>query len=383
MTEPRDAVIIGAGPAGSAAAIELSGRGHDVALIERDRFPRHKVCGEFLSPEALPHLRRWGLDRRLEEEEVELIDTGVFHLPGGRRAKLDLPRPALGVSRFLLDDLLACRARESGARLLLESPVEQVEALGGDPRRGFAVSYSADSEPRTLSARIVLATWGRWSPLDRTLRRPFALRTAGRFFGWNRHYSGDSGHLARQVHLHFFPGGYAGVSRVEKGVVNFAGVVAERDLRRCGGGWEAFTEDLLRRQPALAAGLRGLSPLGPFLGSPTVFFEKRSPVFGGMLAAGDAAGIRDSFSGSGQSSAIASGVLAARVASAHLRGEIGFEQMCRRHAAAWNGLLGRAFRWDAAFRAILFSRPLRAMAFPLLPLLLPRGFELTRTPSVD
>jgi flavin-dependent dehydrogenase len=372
-----DAVVIGAGPAGSAAAIELARRGHAVALLERDHFPRPKACGEFLSPDALPTLERWGLRSLLEEAGAETIRAGAFCFGTQPPIEFELPRPALGVSRFLLDDLLARRSAGAGARVFFGANADAVEPAGKRPEEGFTVSGAAGGKRFQLSSRIVVAAWGRSSPLDRAFGRPFAARTSGRFLGWSRHYAGSSARLARRVELHFFRGGYAGLSRVEGQAVNFAGIVSESELRRSGPGWETFTGDLLRREKGLAAALSGLSPAGDFRGTSAMVFERRAPVFGRLLAAGDVAGLRDPFTGSGQSSALSAGILAAEAASEFLRGETDFDRMCRRYRSRWRSRLGRAFSWDAVFRAALSNGPLRRL-LPRLAPLIPLGFELTR-----
>ncbi|PYQ34156.1 MAG: monooxygenase, partial [Acidobacteria bacterium] len=104
MTESFDAVVVGAGPAGSAAATVLAGSGRAVLLLEKDVFPRHKVCGEFLSPDALPSLDRLGTRAEIESATAERMTRGALHLPGRRAVRFELPRPALGISRLRLDD---------------------------------------------------------------------------------------------------------------------------------------------------------------------------------------------------------------------------------------------------------------------------------------
>ncbi|HWC65148.1 MAG TPA: FAD-dependent oxidoreductase, partial [Thermoanaerobaculia bacterium] len=202
MSPTLDVAIVGAGPAGSAAAIELARRGLTVAVLEKERFPRDKVCGEFLSPEALGDLARWGVAARIERERVERIERGVFFFGDGRSVSFPLPRPAVGVSRRLLDALLAEEAAASGAAVRFGVAIEAIE---GSLAEGFALTAAGGE---TIRARAVVASWGRWSPLDRSLGRAFATRTRGRFFGWSRHDSGDSSGLAGRIHLHFFLDGY-------------------------------------------------------------------------------------------------------------------------------------------------------------------------------
>ncbi|HEU5249438.1 MAG TPA: FAD-dependent oxidoreductase, partial [Thermoanaerobaculia bacterium] len=83
MSESFDAVVVGAGPAGCAAAVTLATRGRSVLLLEKDLFPRHKVCGEFLSADALPALERLGVREAVESASDERMSRGTLHPVGG------------------------------------------------------------------------------------------------------------------------------------------------------------------------------------------------------------------------------------------------------------------------------------------------------------
>jgi flavin-dependent dehydrogenase len=386
VTAGFDVAIVGAGPAGSSAAIELARRGRSVVLLEKERFPRDKVCGEFLSPEAMDDLARWGVAARIAAEPVERIDRGTFFLAPRRAVDFSLPLPGTGVSRRLLDTLLAREAESAGAQVRFGRDVERIE---GSLAGGFSITAAADPP---LAARCVLAAWGRWSPLDRALGREFARRTRGRFFGWSRHDEGDSSHLAGKIHLHFFRGGYCGLSRIEGGVVNFAGVVAEKELRRRlgsapdgGGGWERFLAALVEGEPRLRADLAPLRPAREVLGTPAVFFERHSPAFLGILGIGDAAGIRDPFTGDGQATAIRGGIVAAETVDAFLRGDVGADALERAHRETWTRAFRAPFTWDGIFRKALLSPFVRRLLLPVASPLVRIGIERTRLgrPALD
>ena len=368
-----DVAIVGAGPAGTCAAIALRRMGFSVLVLERDRFPRHKVCGEFLSFEAIGDLEACGAAERVRSAGGEPIERGAFFFEGRRSIEFPLPRPAVGISRYLLDYILAEAASAAGAQV---RHGRRVEHISGDLEGGFRLSV--DGKEAGVAARAVLAAWGRWSPLDLAMGRPFAARTRGRFFGWSRHDAGSSAHLAGRVHLYFFRGGYCGLSRVEGGMVNFAGVVSEAELRRRGAGWERFLAALVEEQTALREDLAPLSPARAVLGTPTVFFERHAPAFGGILAIGDAAGIRDPFTGDGQASAIRGGVLAARVLAPFLAGDVGAGELERSYREAYAREFGARFTWDALFRRALFSRPVRRCLLPVALPVIRAGIARTR-----
>jgi flavin-dependent dehydrogenase len=376
VTEAWDAAVIGAGPAGSVAAGELARKGFSVVLVEKEHFPRDKACGEFFSAEAVAQIERLGLLEELRQEGAEPIGRGVFSFFDGRSTEFDLPEPGLGVSRRLLDDRIAREAARLGARVQFGKAVEEIR---GGLENGFLLRLSGDSPEGTeIRARLVIAAWGRWSALDRLLRRPFVARSSGRFFGWKRHYQGDSESLAGRVRLFFFPGGYCGLSRVEKGVVNFAGLVSEAELRKRGVGWEGFTEELRHRHAALRDALAPLSASGQFVGTPTLFFEKRAPVVGEMLAAGDTAGVRDPFTGSGLASALVSGALAARRAEPFLRNEVSPGELLDSYTRGWRQSFARPYLWDTAFRAFLLSGRIPSPLVPVAPFVIRRAMSLSR-----
>lgn len=359
MSERFDAVVVGAGPAGSAAATVLAGSGRRVLLLEKDAFPRHKVCGEFLSADALPSLERLGAREAIEGASEERMTRGSFHLPGGEVVRFELPAPAIGISRFRLDELLASRAREAGARVTFSARVLAAEPRGPD---AFTVRFVHEGSESEVDSRAVIGAWGRWDSLDRALDRGFLGRRA-RFFGWSRDFRPPPGRLEGEVHLYLFPGGYCGLSRVEGGVVNLAGVVSDRAWKRAGGGWDAVVRAARRGNAALDREIATLTP-GPigYLGTGPVFFTSKPATENGILMAGDAAGVIDPFSGEGQAAALAGGVLAGETAERRLTGELSPEECSRAYEAAWRRRFAKRFAWSALFRRFILHRTIGALA---------------------
>ncbi len=348
--ENADVLVVGAGPAGSAAALILAEKGCRVVVLEKDHFPRRKVCGAFLASDGVAALARLSVLKDARGARPEIIREGSVHLPGGRSAPLALPAPALGLSRFVLDDLLARRAAAAGAQVRFGARV--VSAAG--PAGAHRVCWIGPDGTHEAQARAVIGAWGRWDALDRSLDRSF-LR-GRRFFGWSARLQGDSRPLAGRVRLYLFRGGYCGLSRVEGGAVNLAGVASERAMRRAGTGWESLLDAIRRENPPLDRDLRGLdlAPEG-FLGTGPVFFTAKPPVENGVLMAGDAAGVLDPFSGQGQSAALACGILAAETTAAALAGAIPMERLARAYGDAWRERFARRFGWSAVFRRLMLS----------------------------
>ena len=361
-SQPFDAAVVGGGPAGSAAASVLAAFGRRVVLLEKDRFPPLKVCGEFLSASARGSLERLGVLGEVEAD-AEKIVRGSVNLPAGRAVCFRLPTPGLGISRFALDERLARRAGELGAETRFGARVVSVDAR---PGRAVRIRYVHESSEVDLEARGAIGAWGRWDALDRALGRGFE-RGPRRYFGWSRDFAGDTAGLAGEVRLYLFPGGYCGLSRVEGGAVNLAGVISESVRGRLAPGWEAVMAHARRSNAALDRDLAPLSagPVG-VIGTGPVFFTAKPPLEEGMLIAGDAAGVIDPFSGEGQAAALASGILAAEVLERGLSGTIAMEAVPGAYAAAWRERFGRRFTWSAAFRRLMLHPRLGTALAPLV-----------------
>lgn len=355
MRPEHDAVVVGAGPAGSAAAVALASRGYRTLLLEKDLFPRRKVCGAYLAAGALPSLERLGAAGELERLGPERIERGRVSLASGASIDFALKPAGLGISRFALDDLLARRAAEAGAETRFGA---RVTGIARAPA-GFRVHLAGGE---SLYARVVIGAWGRWDALDRSLGRAFLLRRS-RYLGFSSELAGDSAAFAGQVRLYAFLGGYCGLSRVEGGIANLAGIISEGAHRRIGAGWEAVVAHARRSNANLDADLAPLAK-GPegFLGTGPVFFTAKPSAEGGLLMAGDAAGVLDPFSGEGQAAALGSGLLAGETAARCLAGEISCADLPRLYAAAWRARFAHRFAWSARFRRLMLHPSLGALA---------------------
>lgn len=142
------AAIIGAGPAGAACAFHLCRAGAHVTLFERARFPRIKVCGEFISPGATPFLESIVPAPDLAAAGARRVDRLVLEL-GEREAQWQLPEPAWAISRETLDSILLDRAATSGARVEQPASVRAVEYSD----RGVRILLT---DARAIAADIVI-----------------------------------------------------------------------------------------------------------------------------------------------------------------------------------------------------------------------------------
>ncbi|MGH9458737.1 MAG: NAD(P)/FAD-dependent oxidoreductase [Thermoanaerobaculia bacterium] len=347
MTEPIacDVLVAGAGPAGSTLAALLAARGADVVLADRDVFPRDKVCGEFLSWDAMPVLERIGATALVRRASPPPI-TRCRIL--GRKTTIDvaLPGSALGISRFRLDAILAATARDRGARLLQGATALSIERNGGR----FVTRLSIhEGEEVAVDARAVAGAWGRWGRLDIQLDRPFVAHKRNRYIGFKRHYEGPHA-LPSSVDLYPFPGGYLGAQAVEEGRVNICGLVHQERLATLRGGWPAFVETL-RRWSARLDALFAATPLQEdFLASEPLIFRAKEPVHDGIVLVGDAAGLIDPLTGNGMAMAVQSAALAAEPILSLLAGDDG---ALARYARAHHAHFAPRLRWSRAAAALL------------------------------
>lgn len=331
-----DVAIAGAGPAGSTLAALLARRGYSVALIDRDVFPRDKLCGEFLSYDALPIVEALGVDLG----GAPNIDRCRV-ISRRRTYEFDFPHPARGVSRMLLDAALHRCAINSGAQAITATAT----AVSRD-----SVTFDGGS----VRARVVAGAWGRWGRFDQQLDRAFVRDRSHRNFGFKRHYRGDGANGL--IELYSFAAGYLGVNDVEEGITNICGLVHARRLQSHKGRWDGFVETIRAEEPLLDEMYARYAPAQDgFLSSEPVIFRARSAVEEGIFMIGDASGVIDPLTGNGMAMAMQSALVAAPFIAAVLdggdrrRSEDGYRA---RHAQ----LFARRISWSRRV-AFLLSRP--------------------------
>jgi menaquinone-9 beta-reductase len=269
-------LIAGAGPAGSSAALAALGEGAAVRLYEKSHFPRHKVCGEFLSPEIQPALESLGVWNDFLRAGPCSIRSVQLHF--GRREKAwRLPAPAFGLSRYRFDQLLASAAVSRGADLVC------------------GTLHPAVGETTVVAHG-----------------RKAAAQKGSRLFGFKAHFTGPASEV---VELFFQSGAYAGVSSVENGITNVCALAPESRLAAHG-----FDIDrLVQSWGPLRDRLAGLSRTMDWLiTGPLLFGRARHANSANHYPAGDALGFIDPFTGSGILSAVLTGRLAGSAAARNL-----------------------------------------------------------------
>ena len=351
-----DVAIIGAGPAGSVLSALLASRGVRVIVFDRERFPRDKLCGEFLSYDALPVLEPLGIVAALDAAGAPRIDH--CRVVGARRTyDFAFPHAARGVSRMFLDDLL----------------LRTAEALGAQRRDGDAVTALTRTAPddwqlavgdAALTASVVVGAWGRWGRFDQQLHRSF-VDVKDRNFGFKRHYVLASGAIAKRqpptatssIDLYAFRRGYLGVNAVEGGITNICGLVHASRLAGHKGRWDGFVETIRAEEPELEELYARYEPAQEqFLSSDPVIFRARSAVEEGVFMIGDASGVIDPLTGNGMAMAIQSALLAAPLIVRLLENPAERSAVEDVYRRTHHRFFAPRIRWSRAVAALL-SRP--------------------------
>jgi flavin-dependent dehydrogenase len=371
MKNSFDAAIIGGGIGGACAAIRLAKSGARVLVLEAGKFPRHKVCGEFLSPESKKVFAHLGVLESIQNAGATEISTSRIVARGGQTLEIALPRAALSLSRFRLDEILIRAAQDAGASLFSQTRVRHVQENKDD----FTIATSHGE----FSARAVLNAAGR--------NAAFLSRQAGstpgtgdglKFIGLKTHFRGADFPLGL-VELHAWRGGYCGVSQIENGLTNVC-LLARYDSL-AGRAPQEFWKWLLQHLPELRARLENAQMQMPWLATGNISFGASTPGVGGVLHCGDAVGFIHPLVGNGMAMAARGGELAAAILSSQLRGEISQNAAREIYEKSWRREFQSRLKWAGIFQKLLIDSQLLASALnglSLFPRLGERAVRLTR-----
>jgi flavin-dependent dehydrogenase len=323
MTSPIDVLIAGAGPAGAAVALRLARCGFRVTAVDRARFPREKICSEYMSPEGVRHLAALGVLAAVEAQAGHPIRGTTVRAPRGSRLTGLFARAGtapfratgLSVPRRVLDHALVTAARQAGATVLEGTAVQAVLQENGAVT-GLSVR-AEDGAVRELRARLTIGADGLHSLLARTL----GARRFGRLrrFAFVAHVADVPG-LTDTAEMHVSADGYVGINPIGGGLANVAVVVPRESAVAARGRAEGFFLEQLERFP----GVRGRVKAGAItrevlVTGPFAAWSSRVVTDGAMLT-GDAADFFDPFTGEGICAALRGAELVEATARAALSG---------------------------------------------------------------
>ncbi|MES2543338.1 MAG: NAD(P)/FAD-dependent oxidoreductase [Bacteroidota bacterium] len=287
----NEIIIIGGGLAGLTAAIHLSKIGFKVIVFEKNEFPKHKVCGEYISNEIMPYFE-W-LDLKIQDLKPTKITDFQFSTVDGSLINKELPLGGFGISRYALDDYLYKKAIANGCEILKEN----VENIVFDNNR-FTITTS---ENNIYIAEIVIGAYGKRSNIDQKLNRNFTNKKSP-WLAVKAHYTGNFRN--NLVGLYNFKGGYCGVSKVENDTINIC-YLADYESFKKYKNIEEYQKEVVFKNPVLKKIVEESTMVfdKPITISQINFSSKKS-VEDHILMIGDTAGLIHPLCGNGMAMAI-------------------------------------------------------------------------------
>jgi menaquinone-9 beta-reductase len=377
-----DAVVIGAGPAGSCAALALARQDRAVAIVEKTAFPRRKVCGEFVSATNIALLDGLGVgDAWREKSGPEIGRVGLF--AGERCVTATMPPAANGYGRALgrdiLDELLLAAARDVGAEVF--QPFRAAEILPDG--NGSVVRIASRERELELRASMVIAAHGSWEPGGLPSNLPKQNHPAD-LLGFKAHFRGAA-LPADLMPLIVFPGGYGGMVTADQGRLSVSCCIRRdtlADIRRHrGAAADAVQSHIMASCRGVREAIGQASLDGQWLAAGPIRPGIRQRFAGSIFRAGNCAGESHPIIAEGISMALQSGwLLAEALAGADIRDRAALNAAAELYSAAWLRQFSTRIHASSALAAVALN-PAGARAMgplvALMPRLLPLGAALS------
>jgi len=325
-----DVAVIGGGLAGLSLSIQLVNAGYSVVLFEKEKYPFHRVCGEYISMESWNFLKNLGYP--LSDMDLPLIKKLLVSAPDGTFIEQDLPLGGFGISRYKIDHEMARLAQSNGVHLLEERKVTSVifnEEL-----------FNIHCSRLQYQAKIVCGAFGKRSNLDIKMKRSFADKKIGllnNFIGVKYHIKTDF--PADTIALHNFQDGYCGISRIEDDKYCLCYLTTAKNLRMNDNSLTSLEEKVLQKNPFLKRIFKQSRVLyqAPLTIS-QISFENKSQVENHILMVGDAGGMITPLCGNGMSMALHASKIAAELIIRFLSATITRQQLEENYVEQWNRL---------------------------------------------
>jgi flavin-dependent dehydrogenase len=343
---PYDVVIAGGGLAGLALSIQLARAGYSVVLLEKETYPYHKVCGEYISLESWNFLEELGLP--LSDWNLPIIRQLLVSAPDGNSITHELPLGGFGISRYKLDSAMAGIARSAGVDLRESVKVTDMQ---------FEQStFTVRTNDGVLFSKIACGAYGKRSNLDIKWRRSFTQKKSDRL----NNYVGVKYHVRSDIPpdviaLHNFRDGYCGISRIEDGKCCLCYITTARNLRESGHSIPEMERMILRQNPFLE---KIFSSANFLFAQPVtisqISYDRRTRVQDHVLFTGDAAGMIPPLAGNGMSMALHGSKIAYRCIDAFLKGLVARYELEQEYTDQWDKQFGRRL-WAGRFLQAWFG----------------------------
>lgn len=343
MNKNYEIVVIGGGLAGLCNAIHLSKFGKKVLLIEKNEYPKHKVCGEYISNEVFPYLQFLNINP-FDYGAVK-IDNFKLSTTESKMITAKLPLGGFGISRYKLDFILSEKAKENGVVILQDNVVD--------------VKYKDDvftvetKENKCFQSKICIGAYGKRSLIDVKLNRDF-IKKKSPYLGVKIHVKGNF--QENLVALHNFKGGYCGVSKVENNAINLCYITSFSAFKKYKN-IDDFQENVVFKNKFLKEIFKNSKPVwNKPLSISQISFETKKPIENHLIMCGDAAGMIHPLCGNGMSMAIQSAQIASKLILNYLDGVVlSRNELEKEYIRQWN----KEFKWrlkTGHFIAMLFRK---------------------------
>jgi flavin-dependent dehydrogenase len=327
----KKTIIAGGGLAGLVTANILAHAGIACTVIEKNEYPFHRVCGEYISNETVPFLKSLGLfpEKFMPPQISRFQLTSV----NGKSAFLPLGMGGFGISRFSYDDFLYQKAKSAGVQFLLNTSVESIRFEND----GFVIK----TRDQDLHAQVVVGAFGKRSKLDVALNRSF-IHQRSPYVGVKYHIR--IAHPPDLIALHNFQDGYCGISNIEEGKSCLCYLSHRKNLKEFGD-IKSMEEQVLFKNPFL----KFIFSNADFLFDKPetineISFETKGPIEDHLLLCGDAAGMVTPLCGNGMAIAIHSAKIASELIANFCQGRITREEMENKYAQQWSRQFAQRLR---------------------------------------
>lgn len=351
-----DVIIAGAGPAGSSVAIRLATAGLSVLLLEQKKFPREKLCGEFISPECQIHFEELGISDQIAASLGTSLSETVFYSRSGKGVSVrsewfgNADSLALGLSRAEMDKVLIDRARSLGVEVLQETTVGNL-LIDNDFVRGVTTrSKQVDVVERT--ATLIVDATGRTRSLARRFDAKTSPRSSAKHVAFKTHLRGaDVQNGACEIYV--YRGGYGGCNRVENDLYNLCFIASVEDTKRLESNAERVMREVVFTNARARSAMADAVVAKPWLAVPIERFGRGELVPAkGLICVGDSAAFIDPFTGSGMLLALESGKIAA---NAIIHAPINLAEMANVYKQNYAAAFDKRLRVCSMLRHAAFS----------------------------
>lgn len=369
-----DIIIVGGGLAGLTSAIQLSKLKKRVLIIEKNSYPKHRVCGEYISNEVLLYLNSLGIDpinngaKKISKVHISTVKSDLI--------QGELPLGGFGMSRYFLDNLMLSKAKANGVKVLKDI----VESIYFKDNNFFV----STKKKTVFTSKIAIGAYGKRSILDQKLKRKF-IQNKSPYLAVKTHMKGVF--PDNLVALHNFEGGYCGVSKVESDAINICYITTYKSFKKYKN-ISDFQDNVLFNNKHLKHIFTTSSSLfDKPLSISQISFKTKSPVENHILMCGDTAGMIHPLCGNGMGMAISSARLVSKRIFQFLNGEIKTrEDLEKQYIRDWNNEFKMRLK-TGHFVAWLFRNQLLSqIAYSILkriPFLLPKIIKFTHGKQIQ